>query len=212
MAEVIFNYDGYDTKIQCNINEKIENVIDKFLIKMDKKEENLNYFYLYNGTNIKKELTFNEQANDLDKKRKIMNVLVTKIGENKNEGNEIISKDIICPICKENVFIDIKNFKISFNGCKNNHSINDIHLNEYEETQKLDISKIICEICNKNDKSKTHNNEFHICNTCNKNICPLCKYTHDKNHLIINYDDKNYICKKHNEAFIKYCKKCNENI
>ena len=41
---------------------------------------------------------------------------------------------------------------------------------------------------------------------------PLCKSIHDQSHLIINYDDKNYICQKHNDPFIKYCKTCNENL
>ena len=35
---------------------------------------------------------------------------------------------------------------------------------------------------------------------------------HDKKHKIIKYDDKNYVCKKHNESFNKYCKTCNNNI
>ena len=43
-------------------------------------------------------------------------------------------------------------------------------------------------------------------------MCPICKSNYDKNHMIINYDDKNYICKKHNEPFNTYCKICNENI
>ena len=30
--------------------------------------------------------------------------------------------------------------------------------------------------------------------------------------MIINYDDKNYICRKHKESFNKFCKTCNENI
>ena len=59
---------------------------------------------------------------------------------------------------------------------------------------------------------KTYNNEFYICNTCNMKLCPLCKVKHNKNHDIINYDDKNYLCKKHNDMFIKYCKACKENI
>ena len=210
MAEVIFNYEGIDTTIQCNIDDKMKDIIDKFLLKIGKKDENI--FYLYNGTKINKELTFNEQANDLDKNRKKMNIIITKTEDDIPEKNEIISKDIICPECKENTIIEIKNFKMNFHGCKNNHIINDILLNKYEETQKIDISKIICDICNKNNKGNTHNNEFYICNTCNKNICPLCKSYHDKNHNIINYDDKNYICNKHNDPFIKYCKTCNENI
>ena len=27
-------------------------------------------------------------------------------------------------------------------------------------------------------------------NTCNKNLCPLCRSVHDKKHKIINYDKK----------------------
>ena len=75
-------------------------------------------------------------------------------------------------------------------------------MNEYEETQKIDISKIICDICKINNKNNSYNNVFNICNTCNKNMCPLCNSGHDKNHMIINYDDKNYICKKHNDLMI----------
>ena len=98
--------------------------------------------------------------------------------------------------------MNIKDFKINLYGCKNNHIINNIY-NKYENSQKIDLSKIICNECNENNRGNTHNNEFYICNTCNKNICPLCKLKHDKNHIIIKYDNKNYICKKDNESFIK---------
>ena len=40
------------------------------------------------------------------------------------------------------------------------------------------------------------------------NLCPLCKSGHEKTHSIINYDNKNYICKNHNETFVKYCEEC----
>ena len=66
--QVIFNYEGVKTIIQCNINEKMEDIINKFLNKIENKENNL--FYLYNGRQINKELTFNEQANELDKNGK----------------------------------------------------------------------------------------------------------------------------------------------
>ena len=71
------------------------------------------------------------------------------------------------------------------------------------------MNKLICNICN---KQNILNNLFFVCNECNKNICPLCKLTHDKNHIIINYEDRDYICKKHNEPFNKYCKTCDEDI
>ena len=60
--------------------------------------------------------------------------------------------------------------------------------------------------------SNTNNNNFYICNTCNMKSCPFCNSIHDKEHEIINYAIKNVVCKKHNESFIKYCKKCNENL
>ena len=44
MAEVIFNYEGKITIIQCNINDKIKDIIDKFLIKIEKQGDN---FFIY---------------------------------------------------------------------------------------------------------------------------------------------------------------------
>ena len=163
----------------------MKDIINKFLKKILKNNDNL--IYLYNGNQIDYEKTFNEQANDLDKNRKKMNIIVDKYEEDKNNKNEIISKDIICKKCKEDALINIKNFKINIYGCKNNHKQNNILLNKFEKTQKIDISKVICNICNKNNKSITHNNEFYTCYTCNKNICPLCKSIHNKDHIIINY-------------------------
>ena len=65
-----------------------------------------------------------------------------------------------------------------------------------------------------NNKNNTYNNEFYRCNACNKNLCPLCKINHDESHKnkIINYDDKNYLCKNHQGTLNKDCKKCNEDI
>ena len=40
------------------------------------------------------------------------------------------------------------------------------------------------------------------------NLCLLCKSIHNKSHSIINYDNKNYICNKHTEIFVKYCNDC----
>ena len=209
MVEVIFNYEGVNTIIQSDIKDKMKDIIDKFLSKIKQKGNDI--YYLYNGTIINQELTFNKQANDIDKKHKKMNIIVTKDEKDKNVIKEIISKDIICPECKENILIDFNNLKINFHSCKNNHNIY-TSLSEYETTQKININNIMCDECNLNNKGNTFNNEFYICNTCDKNICPLCKSKHNKNHIIINYDDKNYICGKHNESFIKYCVTCKKDL
>ena len=140
MAEVVFNYEGIDTTIQCNLDDKMKDVIDKFLIKINGNETNL--CFLYNGNRINKEITFNEQANDLDKNRKKMNIIITKIDEEINEKNEIISKDIICPECKENILMNFENFKLNFSGCNKNHTSNKI-LYKYKEIKKINLNDII---------------------------------------------------------------------
>ena len=209
MTEVIFSYEGTNTTIQCDENDTMKDIYNKFLIKIQKEDDNL--YCIYNGNKINKELTFNEQVNTLDKDRKKMNIIVIDDNKTTIEKHEIISKDIICPECKDNIIMDIKNFKINLSGCNHHHNKYNIILYSFEETQKIDLNEIKCDICD-NNKGNTHNNEFYRCNTCNKNICPLCKSVHDKNHIIINYDDKNYVCDKHNESFSKYCEDCKENI
>ena len=172
MAEVIFNFEGMITIIKCNGNDKMKDIINKFLIKSGKQDDKSELYYLYNGTKIEYELSFDELANEFDKRRKKMNVIINKNDPHKIGSKEIISKDIICPECRENIFIDIKNFKVNLYGCKYNHFHNNILINLYEESQKIDLNTIICDICHQNNKNNTYNNEFHICNTCNLNISP----------------------------------------
>ena len=212
MAEVIFTYNGTSTIIQCNRDDKMKDIIKCFLMKIGKNENDNSLLYIYGGNIINFELTFIQQANELDRNSNTMNIIVQSNNDNNEEIKEIISEDIICPECGENILINIKDFKINLYGCKNAHKIKNILINKYENIQKIDLSKIKCNKCNEINKSNTHNNEFYICNACNKNLCPLCKLTHDKNHKIIKYDDKNYICKKHNKSFSKYCKNCNKNL
>ncbi len=50
MAEVNFNYEGFNSIIQCDMNEKFKDIISKFLIKI--KKEKVNLYYLYNGKKI----------------------------------------------------------------------------------------------------------------------------------------------------------------
>ena len=187
----------------------MKDIIDKYIIK-SKNYINLNF--VYNDNIINKELKFKEQANEIDIKNKKMKILVYNKDKNNNniETKIIKSKDIICPECKENILINIKDYRINLNECKNNHSRNNIKLEEYENTQKIGLSKIECDKC-KNIYNK-YNNEFYICYSCNIILCSSCKINHNNSHNIINYNDKNYICNKHNKWFIKYCKECKENI
>ena len=171
--------------MQYEIDEKLEEILKKYKSKITINGE----YYLYNGNNIKKENKFERIVNYADEKNKSI----------------IELKEIICPECNENVILKINDYKLEMK-CINNHD-NILLLKDYNN--KIGISKIKCNKCNKN-KNDVDNNEFYICLKCNINLCPICKSSHDKNHNIINYDDKNYICNKHNENYNKYC--CNKNI
>ncbi len=103
MIEVKFNYKGIDTTIQCNENDKMKDIINKYIIKTQNNEEKYYPFcYLYNGNRINEESTFKELANDIDNKSKKMNLLVYDKEEENNNEFIIKSKYIICPECKEN--------------------------------------------------------------------------------------------------------------
>ena len=60
MAKVIFNYNEIKTEIQCNLNEKIEDVYKKYEIKIGKDISQL--YFIYNGNIIKNgNLNLNEK-------------------------------------------------------------------------------------------------------------------------------------------------------
>ena len=44
------------------------------------------------------------------------------------------------------------------------------------------------------------------------NLCPLCKLNHNKEHIILDWSLKNYLCKTHGQRYILYCKDCGKNL
>jgi len=212
MENVIFTFKGINTIIQCNKEDKMKFICNKFINKV---RINMNSIYfLYNGMLLNYELAFNQLINKIDKDRNEINILVFEKKENTTIINEgiIKSKEIICPKCKEKCKIKMNDYKIKLYDCKKNHEINNILLDEYNSTQNINELNIKCDICNNINKNSSYNKQFYICLICKKNICPLCKSLHDKNHKIIDYDFNNYICNNHNEKYISYCNKCKKNI
>ena len=145
MAQVEFIYNGNRTLIQCNPTDKMKDIIKKFLLKCDKKQDKI--YFLYDGDTLKEELTFNELVNDLDKNRNQMSVIVN---DNQNIDQDILtlkkSKNIICPECNENIRISIVDYKVSLYECKNGHKMDNILFNEFEKTQNIDETKILVAI------------------------------------------------------------------
>ena len=221
MCEAIFNYQGQNYLIQCKENDLIKEIIQKFLTKTSLEKEKV--YFLYSGSSLQEKLTFEQAITKEDKASKKMNIIVSSIVDENNQDdddkgpnkrNMVKSKNIICPKCGEKAKIDFKNYKISLT-CKNNDITNDIPFEEFEKTQYKDESKIICGNCKTNNKSEAFNNIFYRCISCNLNLCPLCKSSHNKDHkdhIIINYEQMEVICNTHNDTYTSFCNKCNKNL
>ena len=212
MVEIEFLYKQQEKIIiQANLNDSFESVLTKLQTKIS---TNLNdVCFLSNGRSINKTDIINDILSKTEKQNRKIKIMITDIkGEIDGNENIINSEDIICPECQELCRYEIKNYNIKLYDCKNGHERKNIRLNEYMNTQNIDLSKIICDKCQNNDKSTSYDNKFFICGECKMNLCPICKSNHDKSHLIINYDSKNYICYKHNENYVKYCENCKKDL
>ena len=213
MAEVkiVFIHNGQNETIECKKNEYMLYIYKRYVMKIQGDLKKL--FFLCNGSMINPEVKL-EQI--LQKDETIINMIVLDLDNDEdNKINLKQSKDIICPICNEICFIYLNDYKITFSNCNNGHRFTKIMFNEFFDFQKIDESKIICDKCmgvDKNKKSEVSNNLFYKCLICNINLCPLCKDKHDKMHLIINYDFKNYICNEHGERYISSCKDCMKDL
>ena len=211
MNKVDFTYNDDKYFVQCNNDDKMKDIIDKFLNKAGKNRRNI--VFLYNGLILNEELIFSKCANSLDRSRNCMNVLVLEGQGANDEINLIKSKYIICPECYGNAYITIDDFKISIICCKSAHKTEYLQLNEFNKTQNIDQSKIKCDKCNEL-KSRTEDNKFYICNKCKLNLCPDCKNRHDESHkeFIKDYEENQFYCKIHFKEYTHYCSDCNKDI
>ena len=207
MTQIEFIYKSLKTPIQCKEEDKISNIIEKFLTKVQKNKDEI--IFIYNGNKLDEELTFKEAANNLDKISNLMKVVAY---DNLSDDEKITplkkSKYIICPECFENSRISIKNFQISLYDCINGHITENIQINEFEKTQYINQTKVICDNCKEANKSESIDNKFFICFACKMNLCLLCKEKHNNSHLVFDYDDKDFYCKNHSDANSCYCCDC----
>ena len=74
MIEAIFNLNGVETLLQCNINDKLLNICNKLVNKISVDINRL--YFLYGGLEIRKDLTCVELLNNIDKERRKMYILV----------------------------------------------------------------------------------------------------------------------------------------
>ena len=188
----------------------LEYILKKYLAKINKDLDDI--YFLYKGSLISQESKLEKL--DIDKYENDINILVNDLDfEDKQIDTMKISVYIICPECLEDCIINFKDYKITLSNCYYKHTYSNILINELNDYQKINEAKIICNNnkCNSN-KSEAYNNIFYFCCNCNINLCPNCKSSHNKEHILINYDLKNYICNVHGEKYIFYSKKTDKNL
>ena len=210
VVEAKFFYNGNFILIQCKESDIMKDIIGKYISKA-KLDINKIYF-LYGGNIINNELSVKQLTSGNS-----INILVSEVDEENatkiKEKKELEKSNvIICSICKDICKLKMENYQIKLYGCENGHIINNISVNDFNKTQYIDESKIICDICKSANKKEQYNKVFNYCKVCKQKLCPLCKSKHNKSHIIIDYDKKNYLCYKHDEKFISYCNDCNKNL
>ena len=169
-------------------------------------------YFMYSGNIVNLDLLVEQIINKSDKERKTMSIIVVDHSNENGNNRKVISPYIICPICKEHARYEINNYRIKIFNCKNGHVIDDILIKDFESTQMIDESLIICDKCKINNKGNTYNKEMYRCNKCNMNLCPLCKSSHDKKHKIIDYEQKYFVCDIHDKEYNSFCETYKKDI
>ena len=207
-VNVEFIYEGNKYIASCSSKDRLSTMFDKFLKKLNNESQLEEYSFFVNDEEVKE---------DENNKTIEGNSLIG----GKNEITITVQKNlkiIKCPKCNYNdCIIDLKNYQAVFSGCEHNHSIKDTY-DKYQKCQIMIPSDIKCCEPNCKHNQKNDKSEFYLCLTCSKMLnttksyCKKCKLVHDKDHICVNFDEKNYFCKSHLKKFIKYCFNCKKNI
>ena len=209
MVELEFDYQQNKVFMKVNPSEYFYTIINQYYLKAQIEPNSVTFFA--HSVQIQENKRVIEVMNQLEKMNNKMYIMVFPLYINNNKNVVEDSKEIICPKCYEQCRIKIEDYKVNLYDCKNNHSTI-LELNKFKETQKIDLSRIKCNICNIKSMGNSFNHTFLYCLNCKINICVLCKEKHYKNHFIINYEQKNYLCPFHYDSYFKYCHDCKINI
>lgn len=103
MAEAIFHFEGNKIIIQCKLTDKMKEICLKFSNKINCNIDKL--IFIYGGRKVHKELTLENQANDIDLENKSMSILVYKIDVSETEKIEINSEQNFVNELKERIYL-----------------------------------------------------------------------------------------------------------
>ena len=203
-----FNEDGTTVTIQCQESDIIGDIFKKYLHKIEKVEEPNEATLISNGVVVNISFPLSAIINSIDRERKKVSILVLYNGLKLIEHS-----NIICPECLNEADLKFHDYKIKLK-CEKGHLINNLLVNEFQKSQEIEPTRIICDICKVKNIGNCKKGTFYSCLNCNENMCEECKNVHLKEHekkhkkYIIKYNIEKYVCNNHNKNFISYCENC----
>jgi hypothetical protein len=209
MIDIEFKYLQNIIVITSNLNDNFSTVFSNFYERVEIEPNSV--MFLFDNKKILENKKIIDFIGETEKLNNKITISVIPLNINNNHKIFEVSKEIICPKCSRQCRIKMKDYLIELYDCKNNHTTI-MKIDEFYQSQKIDLKDIKCNICKIKNLGNIYMNEFYYCQKCNINICHLCKENHDNSHIIINYEQKNYICPNHHESFNKYCHNCKMNI
>ena len=202
---VTFNFESSNITVQCLKTETMRTIIQRFETKIQQSADS--YMYLYSGNQVNLDLTFEQQANHLDRESNQMIILVYKTESN----------GFKCPYCAKKIKLgedlnDIikayNNLKETINGIKSmleniiKTSINN-PINNQLKIVNMTLNTINEDIKKNNEKlekilnNNNNTNEQKVEKTSNKNNC-----NNQKEGKILNNNINNNINKQKSRKII----------
>ena len=198
---VTFNLEQTEITVQCLKTETMRTIIQRFETKIQQSADS--YMYLYSGNQVNLDLTFEQQANHLDRESNQMKILVYKTESN----------GFKCPYCAKKIKLgedlnDIirayNNLKETINGIKSmleniiKTSVNN-PINNQLKVINISLDKINEDIKKNNEKlekilNNNNTNEQKAEKTSNKN-----KRNNQKGGKILNNNRIIILTKKNQE-------------
>ena len=196
-VRVIFTFSNRSITALCKEEEKMDEMYQKFINKLDDDSKVEHYIYYYEGNKLDHNGTISKN----------------KYIANKKEINISVQKKlriIKCPTCKCNdCIINLDNYLANFYGYKNGHTHTSVY-DEYINNQKIDSSELRCNESNCQNNQQNYIKGFYKCLKCSvlsKRSIYIFK-DHNENHaedqVRVKYHKKNYYCEKHYKNYIKY--------
>ena len=179
MVTIEFEYNKIKTEVEIGNDNIFQDAVNIFLTKEKLNLDSIEFTYDNKkiDLNEKIETLINNQDKDNINNNILIQVTLKKDDENINKIDD--NFEIRCPKCYEPCQLKINNYLIKLYGCKYNHRIENIELDEFSNIKNIMFPILKCKMCEKDNKNEPKK-EFHHCLKCKINLCSDCFSSHEK--------------------------------